>query len=154
MSNRPFSSPAASVGDRVWIDLNGNGIQDAGEPGVGGVTVKLVDSNGNVVATTITDANGFYNFPNVTPGTYTVMFTLPDGFEFTAPNQGGDNELNSKVTNFGTGSTDPFTVGAGQRITNIDAGLKRGVGLCGCMCMRACVWGRWLVRASVVLGDQ
>ncbi len=117
------------------MDLNGNGIQDPGEPGVPGVTVSLVQ-NGVVVDTTTTDANGFYNFPNVVPGTYTVEFSLPDGFEFTLPLQGGDRTVDSKVINFGTGSTGSFTVGAGEHITNIDAGIKRSV----CKGIVCCWW--------------
>lgn len=37
------TQPAASIGDRVWFDANGNGVQDAGESGVAGVTVRLWD---------------------------------------------------------------------------------------------------------------
>lgn len=110
----------------MWVDLNGNGIQDPGEPGVPGVTVKLVQ-NGVVVATTTTDGNGLYTFPNVLPGTYTVEFSLPEGFEFTPPLQGGDRTVDSNVINFGTGSTGSFTIGAGEHITDIDAGIKRSV---------------------------
>jgi hypothetical protein len=36
----------ASIGDRVWADSNSNGIQDTGEAGVSGVTVKLLDASG------------------------------------------------------------------------------------------------------------
>jgi len=61
-----------TIGNRVWIDENTDGIQDAGEPGIAGVTVELVDGNNNVIATVITDANGGYLFRNVTPDTYTV----------------------------------------------------------------------------------
>ena len=50
--------------------MNGNGIQDAGEPGIPGVTVIL--STG---ATDVTDDNGYYSFDNLLPGTYFV--TLP-----------------------------------------------------------------------------
>lgn len=39
----------ASIGDFVWNDLNNNGIQDEGEPGIDGVTVKLMDKDGNPV---------------------------------------------------------------------------------------------------------
>ncbi len=46
-----------SVGDFVWNDLNKDGVQDAGEPGIAGVTVRLVNATTNtVVATTTTDA--------------------------------------------------------------------------------------------------
>ena len=35
-----------SIGDFVWNDLNGNGIQDSGEPGIQGVTLSLTGTNG------------------------------------------------------------------------------------------------------------
>ena len=73
------------IGDTVWNDANGNGIQDAGEPGIPGVTVTLLDSNGNPIPghTTVTDANGKYKF-KVDAGTYYVQFSLPSGFNYTA----------------------------------------------------------------------
>ena len=55
------SAAAAAIGDRVWLDANGNGIQDTGEPGVGGVAVSLLNGT-TVVATTTTDATGAYSF--------------------------------------------------------------------------------------------
>jgi len=41
----------ASIGDRLWLDANGNGVQDAGETGVNGATVQLLDGSNNVLAT-------------------------------------------------------------------------------------------------------
>ena len=39
------------MGDKVWYDVNGNGIQDAGEPGIDGVIVNLAgDIDGDGVA--------------------------------------------------------------------------------------------------------
>jgi large repetitive protein len=76
----------ATVGDRVWRDLDRDGRQDPGEPGVAGVLVHLVDTDGTVVATTRTDANGTYRFVGVPPGDYTVRVvpaSLPDGLAFT-----------------------------------------------------------------------
>ena len=49
------------LGDFVWLDQNRNGAQDAGEPGVAGVTLSLRDQNGEVTST-VTDANGRYEF--------------------------------------------------------------------------------------------
>src|SRR5262249_30543055 len=63
---------SATIGDSVWNDLNNNGVQDPGEPGLDGITVQLKDSGGNVVATTATDGAGFYQFTGLCPGTYTV----------------------------------------------------------------------------------
>ena len=74
---------AADIGDRVWDDANGDGVQDSGEAGLEGVTVELIDDNGDVVETAVTDANGEYLFENQLPGTYTVRVdpsTLPAGW--------------------------------------------------------------------------
>lgn len=50
------------IGNRIWRDLDGDGIQDANEPGVAGVTVQLTAPDGTVLATAVTDANGNYYF--------------------------------------------------------------------------------------------
>jgi hypothetical protein len=62
------------IGDTVWNDANGNGIQDNGETGIAGVTVTLLDSNGQPIpgGTATTDANGQYTF-KVDAGTYSVQ---------------------------------------------------------------------------------
>jgi SdrD B-like domain len=53
------------VGNRVWRDLNGDGVQDAGEPPIAGVTVNLYAPGGTTpLATAVTDANGNYYFNN------------------------------------------------------------------------------------------
>ncbi|HEX2553047.1 MAG TPA: SdrD B-like domain-containing protein, partial [Microvirga sp.] len=48
--------PRASLGDRVFEDTNGNGVQDTGEAGIAGASVKLLDASGAPIATQITDA--------------------------------------------------------------------------------------------------
>ena len=68
LSPDPASACRATIGDRVWLDTNGNGIQDVGEPGIPDVLVTLSDINGNVLLTTHTDANGYYIFSNETTG--------------------------------------------------------------------------------------
>jgi SdrD B-like domain len=78
--NQPLVAPA-SLGDRVWIDSNGNGAQDTGEPGVTGVTVTLFDSANVQVATTTTNASGNYQFGNLPPNaTFTVSLNNPANF--------------------------------------------------------------------------
>ena len=69
----------ATIGDRVWNDEDGNGV-DNGEPGVPGVPVILKDASGVEVARTTTDANGNYRFTGLIPGTYTVDIEVPAGF--------------------------------------------------------------------------
>jgi protocatechuate 3,4-dioxygenase beta subunit len=56
-------------------DLNANGIWDVGEPGLANWTIRALQG-GNVVATTLTDANGYYYFL-LTPGTYTFEEVCP-----------------------------------------------------------------------------
>src|SRR5206468_1175393 len=71
-----------SAGDRVWLDTNADGNQDAGEPGINGVTVQLLNAANTVVATTTTSGNGNYTFANLAAGTYTVKIvasSLPPG---------------------------------------------------------------------------
>jgi len=80
---------AYAVGDRVWFDANGDGVQDSNENGIADVTVRLLDQNGNPVpgvADVTTDAQGYYWFDRLLPGDYTVEFTLPDGYMWTTAN--------------------------------------------------------------------
>lgn len=54
-----------TIGDHVWHDLNADGIQDPGEPGVGGLRIVLNRVEGGAlvpVAETLTDEDGGYEF--------------------------------------------------------------------------------------------
>ena len=50
------------IGNRVWLDRDRDGKQDAGESGISGVAVRLYDGDGNLLATTRTRAGGVYYF--------------------------------------------------------------------------------------------
>ncbi len=65
---------AASIGDTVYLDLDGNGIQGPGEPGVPGQTVELTwqSPSGPVTFATTTSATGGYLFANLPDGSYQV----------------------------------------------------------------------------------
>ncbi len=112
----------AAIGDYVWHDLNQNGIQEAGEPGVPGVTVNLYDCADNFVATMNTDANGYYLFNNLIPGGYYVVFIEPEGYFFTLQNQGADDAIDSDADPV-TGKTACTTLDAGESDLTWDAGL-------------------------------
>ncbi len=67
--------PVSFIDGRVYVDTNNNGVPDAGELGIAGVTIVLsgIDESGKTVtATTTTDAAGNYRFINLAPGTYRV----------------------------------------------------------------------------------
>ena len=67
-----------SLSGTVYRDDSRNGDQDGAEPGYSGVTVQLLDKDGQVIATTTTDANGNYSFDKLPDGTYSFD-KLPDG---------------------------------------------------------------------------
>ncbi len=77
--------PQGSVFGRVFLDPNGNKIQDLGEPGINNVTVQITDSAGKVVTTT-TNASGDWSVLGVLSGNATVKVidsTLPVGVVLT-----------------------------------------------------------------------
>jgi hypothetical protein len=71
------------IGNKVFDDLNGNGFQDEGEAGMTGITTILLDGEGSEVARQDTDANGYYRFEGLPPGTYSVQFEIPEGYNFS-----------------------------------------------------------------------
>lgn len=76
-----------AIGDSVYTDLNGNGTQDAGEPGLGGIVISLYRNSiapANLVGTVTTDAGGQYLFPGLTNGNYIVSVPTPAGYNYIA----------------------------------------------------------------------
>ncbi|MCB0097568.1 MAG: hypothetical protein KDE46_17680, partial [Caldilineaceae bacterium] len=72
------------IGNRVWDDLNGNGIQDPGEPGLNGVTVTLETPTGANSTVTSGDGNYYFAVEPYTP--YTVTIGTVAGYQLTVPN--------------------------------------------------------------------
>ncbi|EPQ9588969.1 SdrD B-like domain-containing protein [Staphylococcus pseudintermedius] len=102
------------LGDKVWDDLNKDGIQDDNEPGISDVKVTLKDADGNVVDTRTTDANGNYLFENVKEGDYTIEFETPEGYTPTVTGQGtADNDSNGTSTKVTVKDGDDLTIDSG-----------------------------------------
>ncbi|WP_214520231.1 SdrD B-like domain-containing protein [Staphylococcus pseudintermedius] len=107
-------TPTHNVGDKVWEDLNKDGIQDQNEPGIANVKVTLKDADGNVVDTRTTDANGNYLFENVKEGDYTIEFETPEGYTPTVTGQGtADNDSNGTSTKVTVKDGDDLTIDSG-----------------------------------------
>ncbi len=130
----------AAIGDLVWHDLDGDGVQDAGEPGVDGVTVNLylcgpdgVAGTGDdvFVSTTVTAGGGLYLFSNLPPGDYYVEFVLPAGWVFTTQDAGGDDTVDSDA-NPADGRAICTTLSPGETDLTWDAGLVREPNNGGC----------------------
>jgi uncharacterized repeat protein (TIGR01451 family) len=109
----------ASLSGVLWFDTNRNGRRDGGENQMmNGVTIRLLDENGDEVATDVTDANGRYSFEGLDPGEYTVVVvasTLP-----AAVVQSGDPDAQVD----GRHTVD---LAAGENLTNIDFGYAPAV---------------------------
>lgn len=111
-----------SAGDFVWWDLNRNGVQDPGEPGLPNVAVTLhwngfdgeAGNLDDVTATLTTDATGHYLFGGLPPGDYTITVdtaTLPPGMTLTFAPDGG------------TDATSAFTLGLDESNLDQDFGF-------------------------------
>ncbi len=132
----PVGSPevimSSSLGDRVWLDLNGNGIQDPAEPGLDGVTVSLwgVDDDGNPVGTvtapltTVTAGGGLYLFDELPAGTYNVGFddsTLTATQRWTGQDVGADDADSDGDPS--TGVVTGVVLGPNTDIDTVDQGV-------------------------------
>ena len=73
-----YEEPASLEGT-VWLDANRNGEVDENEDRKAGWTLKVIDSAGNVVATTVTDSDGNYLITGLIPGIFTIEFYNPSG---------------------------------------------------------------------------
>jgi uncharacterized repeat protein (TIGR01451 family) len=133
-------APYPQIGDRVWRDLNANGLQDAGEPGLAFVSLRLYQGD-RLVGTTTTDGNGNYAFNawNVTNGTadtsddglvagtaYQIRIAGDQpaliGLRTTTTNAGTDELRDSDATAAAAGATLAFTMGPDEIYSHYDLG--------------------------------
>ena len=104
---------SASIGDRIWDDLDEDGVQDPGEPGLDGIRVILYNGAGSPLATNTTDASGIYHFYGLSNGTYRAgcdLSTAPAGYYPTTP---------TLLTN--------IVITSGLQYTNADFGLHSSI---------------------------
>ena len=126
-----FHPQLGQIGNYIWYDLNNDGIQQDREWGLEGITVELTDCDTppNILETTITNENGYYNFDTLNVGDYMIHVTLPDNFFFTLQNQGSDDIHDSDIDS-ATGYSDTIHLALNYADYDLDAGLYRTSGLC------------------------
>ncbi len=126
-------APKGSIAGTKFNDLNGDGIRQAGEPGINGWTITLTNDSGGVTTqTTAPSPDGSYNFTNLTDGNYTVGEVLLPGWIQTAPAvsktgsatykvqiQGGNNVIGEDFGNFQLGSI------SGTKFNDLDGNSAR-----------------------------
>jgi hypothetical protein len=129
----------ASLGDKVFYDVNRNGIQEINEGGVQGVKVTLtgagtdgvLGTGDDTTATQVTGNNGEYSFTGLAAGSYKVTFSdLPTGFQFTQANAGSDDTVDSDA-DVTSGMTGVINLTAGENNTSVDAGVSAKLGRIG-----------------------
>ncbi|MBX7104432.1 MAG: FG-GAP-like repeat-containing protein [Gemmataceae bacterium] len=113
---------------QAFNDINGNGVFDAGETGLADFVVSLRDVTTNsVLATTVTDAQGFYEFRSVPAGVYTVQELVPTGWLVTTaavPNI----TVGLRDVVLGTGTAAPgFQIVSQLNIGNFKRGSINGI---------------------------
>ncbi|MFT7073009.1 MAG: hypothetical protein ACJAX3_001996, partial [Patiriisocius sp.] len=110
----------SSIGNFIWNDQNGNGVQDGGELGIPGVPINF--TNGSLGGNTATNGSGAYFIPALTAGSYTLTITPTTEFSsFTIQDAGGNDGLDSDF-DAGTGEAS-VVLAAGADNFTIDAGL-------------------------------
>jgi hypothetical protein len=116
----------SSIGDLVWLDGSGDGLQQPEEPGIEGVVVVLRDAAGLELARDVTDHLGNYEFTDLRAGSFVLEVELPDGYGITRVDQGPNDELDSDLMTLdeqnGTARTDQVAVPA-DRPDGFDLGL-------------------------------
>lgn len=110
------------IGDLIWNDLNKNGIQEMGEPGIPDVPVHLYTKTDILVKSTTTDTRGYYGFSDIESGEYYLEFVLPNGFHFSPQDMSADESLDSDV-NPSNGRTMVFSVQTDENNSDWDAGM-------------------------------
>jgi len=119
-----------AIGDTIFWDANRNAQQDASEIGLSGVLVELY-TNGTLIASQYTDAEGVYLFANLPPGTYTVVVVQDDGdpvypllgAEFTAEPDAGATPCWSEFA-IGCDNQTTVVLGSGETFLGADFGYN------------------------------
>jgi hypothetical protein len=129
------ASGNAILGDRIWHDVDGDGLQGAGEPGIAGVALSIAECNDDArlnctgwrtLATATTNATGYYSFGSLAPNHYLISFVPPAGYLLTRANA-GDDARDSDVL---AGKTwfEPITASWDTNNTSYDAGFIAAFG--------------------------
>jgi hypothetical protein len=122
--SNPVSPGIVSIGNRVWNDINRDGINDPDEPGIPGVSLVLwADSDGDDIpdwqgfsGVRVTDQNGYYRFSGLQPGNYVVFVWSVNNWEEGKPLENfvstngfqpdADNDIDLDNNGFGNAFSD------------------------------------------------
>ncbi len=125
--------PAGVIGDWIWNDVNGDGIQDIGEAGISNVKVYLCTSSSpctstslDLVDSTQTDFDGYYSFSNIPDASYNISIVPPSGYTATSGAQSVGSTTTSLII-----SGNVITHIGGSACTDCDLDVDFGLKLTG-----------------------
>ncbi len=122
----------AKIGNMVWHDKNGNGIQDPGEEGIKGIRIELYRSdNKSFVRAMESDVNGKYLFDNILPGKYYLKFLAPTEYSITKANINSDLSDSDADGSNGPGTTATTILESGEEDLSWDLGLYKCIPVSG-----------------------
>ncbi len=106
----PFVASGLVLGNYIWHDGNGDGLQSVDEGPISGVCVNLYDGETDeLLESTSTDSNGFFGFNVEADKKYYIKFIPPSGMDFTDADLGDDDFADSDADKE-TGLTPVFTL--------------------------------------------
>jgi len=117
------------IGQWVWSDVNGNGIQDPEEMGLAGVQLDFLDcASGAVLASVISDDTGHYTYPGDLPAATYIQPVVPDGFTISPWLIGEDRALDNNIDPL-TGASECIALDCEALADAICPGLHIDIGL-------------------------
>jgi len=110
-----------SIGDKVWQDKNGNGIQESGENGIASVNIELYDQSGILKQVVSSNGTGQYTMDTIKYGNYYIKAILPIDHLFSPKDKGSD--LSDSDVDRITGLSNIFSVNSTTQNPNLDVGI-------------------------------
>lgn len=107
--------PPAEISGSVYVDANQDCVRDPSEAPIAGVLISLIDQDGNVIATTLTNSDGRYSFKGLKPGSYSVREQQPADYM-----QGGQKAGSGGGNDSVADVISAITIGAGDSLVDYD----------------------------------
>ena len=119
----------SSIGDMVWSDDNGNGIQDLTENGISGIRLYLYNDQLILLDSTLSSNEGKYTFSKLFPGNYLIKTVLDSKYSVTQQHSGNNHERDNDFDK--NGWTSQISLQYNYNNGSIDLGIQEVGAICG-----------------------